>query len=64
MHREGKPEAIELAKDTEEGIDLLLSDVDMPQMSGPNLGLTLTKAGPDLQAMLISGGASGNLLVL
>jgi DNA-binding NtrC family response regulator len=58
------PDAVELAKDTEERIDLLLSDVDMPQMSGPDLGLMLKKTRPDLHVMLMSGGASGNLLVL
>ncbi len=57
-------EAIELAKKTEERIDLLLSDVDMPLMSGPDLGLVLKKDRPDLHVMLMSGGDSGNLLVL
>jgi len=57
------PNAIELAK--EEGrIDMLLSDVDMPEMSGPDLGETLKKSRPDLHVMLMSGGADGNLLVL
>jgi DNA-binding NtrC family response regulator len=56
--------AIELAKQTVGTIDLLLSDVDMPLMSGPVLGQTLKKARPELQVMLMSGGADGNLLVL
>jgi len=56
--------AIEVAKQTEGRIDLLLSDVDMPLMSGPDLGETLKRARPDLHVMLMSGGASGNLLVL
>ena len=56
--------AIELAKETEGRIDLLLSDVDMPLMSGPDLGLMLKKTRPDLRVMLMSGGANGNLLVL
>src|SRR4029077_18395962 len=56
--------AIELAAGTEGRIDLLLSDVDMPQMSGPDLGLILKKARPDLHVMLMSGGENGNLLVL
>jgi DNA-binding NtrC family response regulator len=58
------PDAIELAKDTEGRIDLLLSDIDMPQMSGPDLGLMLKRTRPDLHVMLMSGGATGNLLVL
>jgi len=57
-------EAVELAKGTEARIDLLLSDVDMPSMSGPDLGQTLKKARPSLRVMLMSGGTDGNLLVL
>ena len=57
------PSAIELAEE-DRRIDLLLSDVDMPAMSGPDLGLTLKKSRPDLRVMLMSGGADGNLLVL
>ena len=56
--------AIEVAKQTEGRIDLLLSDVDMPLMSGPDLGEKLKRARPDLHVMLMSGGANGNLLVL
>jgi DNA-binding NtrC family response regulator len=33
-------------------------------MSGPDLGETLKKARPDMHVMLMSGGVSGNLLVL
>jgi DNA-binding NtrC family response regulator len=55
--------AAELAK--EEGrIDMLLSDVDMPGMSGPDLGEIMKKSRPDLHVMLMSGGVEGNLLVL
>jgi DNA-binding NtrC family response regulator len=57
-------EAIELATKTKGRIDLLLSDVDMPKMSGPDLGLWLKKTRPDLHVMLMSGGENGNLLVL
>ena len=56
--------AIELAKETEGRIDLLLSDVDMPLLSGPDLGEALKKVRPDLHVMLMSGGPKGNLLVL
>src|SRR4030095_14430254 len=56
--------AIEVAKETKGRIDLLLSDVDMPLMSGPHLGETLKKNRPDLHVMLMSGGVDGNLLVL
>jgi DNA-binding NtrC family response regulator len=56
-------EAIKLAGETEQKIHLLLSDVDMPQMSGPELGTALKKARPDIRVMLMSGGDCG-LLVL
>ena len=56
--------AVKLAGDTAEKIDLLLSDVDMGEMSGPDLGEILKKSRPDLHVMLMSGGPDGNLLVL
>ncbi|MEO8592453.1 MAG: response regulator [Candidatus Solibacter sp.] len=56
--------AIELVEATAKRIDLLLSDVDMPGMSGPDLGLILKKARPQMHVMLMSGGNNGNLLVL
>src|SRR5688500_15098706 len=56
--------ALKLAGETNEEIDLLLSDVEMPQMSGPDLGEALKKARPHMHVMLMSGGANGNLLVL
>jgi len=60
----GAPRALELAAATSETIDLLLSDVDMPEMSGPALGEMSKKSRPDMHVMLMSGGANGNLLVL
>jgi len=56
--------ALRLAEVTDEKIDLLLSDVEMPQISGPDLGEMMKKTRPDLHVMLMSGGANGNLLVL
>uniref|UniRef100_Q022Z4 Response regulator receiver protein n=1 Tax=Solibacter usitatus (strain Ellin6076) TaxID=234267 RepID=Q022Z4_SOLUE len=58
------PSALKLADETTETIHLLLSDVDMPQMSGPELGEAMKKARPGTHVMLMSGGANGNLLVL
>jgi DNA-binding NtrC family response regulator len=58
------PAAIILAEETSETIDLLLSDVEMPQMSGPDLGEALKKTRPDMHVMLMSGAINGNLLVL
>jgi two-component system cell cycle sensor histidine kinase/response regulator CckA len=56
--------AITLADETDQKIDLLLSDVEMGQMSGPDLGEALKKKRPDLHVMLMSGGNNGHLLVL
>jgi len=56
--------AIKVAQETEMTIDLLLSDVDMPNMSGPDLGQILKKKRPKIHVMLMSGGESGALLVL
>ena len=58
------PDALKLAGKTNGKIDLLLSDVDMVPMSGPDLGETLKKTRLDLHVMLMSGGAKGSLLVL
>ena len=45
-------------------IDLLLADVSLSPMSGPDLGEFLKKKRPDLHVMLMSGNDTGNLLVL
>jgi len=58
------PAAIRLAGENDGVIDLLLSDVDMPGMSGPDLGEALKVTRPQMHVMLMSGGANGNLLVL
>ena len=50
-------DAIRLGKETVGRIDMLLSDVDMPLMSGPDLGQELKKARPDMHVMLMSGGS-------
>ncbi len=55
---------VKLAAQTAEVIDLLLSDVDMPHLSGPDLGQKLKEARPNLRVMLMSGGHNGSLLVL
>ena len=56
--------ALKLAADYPGKIDMLLSDVQMPEMTGPRLGDELKKARPDLHVMFMSGFAGGNLLVL
>src|SRR5690242_10134083 len=45
-------------------IDLLLSDIQMRTMSGPELGIKLKVLRPEMHVMLMSGMANGNLLVL
>ena len=56
--------ALALAAETNEQIHMLLSDVDMADMSGPDLGQALKKKRLDMHVMLMSGGSRGNLLVL
>ncbi len=56
--------ALKLAGETAGTIDLLLSDVEMPEMSGPDLGEALKATRPEIHVMLMSGTANGNLLVL
>jgi hypothetical protein len=58
------PAAIHLADERDGVIDLLLSDVDMQAMSGPDLGERLKRTRPHMHVMLMSGGNNGNLLVL
>jgi two-component system cell cycle sensor histidine kinase/response regulator CckA len=45
-------------------IDLLLSDVMMPDMSGPELALKLKEMRPEMRVMLMSGYDGGEMLVL
>ena len=56
--------ALKVAADYAGKIDLLLSDVQMPGMTGPDLGEILKKSRPDMHLMFMSGFAGGNLLVL
>ena len=56
--------AIKVAARTHQPIQLLLSDVDMRDMSGPDLGEILKDARPEMHAMLMSGQHEGSLLVL
>jgi two-component system, cell cycle sensor histidine kinase and response regulator CckA len=54
-------EALQLVDRTSERIDLLLSDVIMPDMSGPELAAQLRERDPDLRVLFVSG-YSGDIL--
>ena len=66
LEARGATEALTISEQQgDDIIDMLLSDVEMPEMSGPDLGEALKKSRPDMHVMLMSGGGnSGNLLVL
>jgi signal transduction histidine kinase len=55
LQAEGGSQAIEIAKNVETPIELLISDVVMPEMSGSELAAELKKMLPDLKILLISG---------
>jgi len=57
-------QAVELSADYAGKIDLLLSDVQMPGMSGPALGDELKRSRPDIHVMFMSAFTGGSLLVL
>jgi two-component system cell cycle sensor histidine kinase/response regulator CckA len=60
----GPSEATSIAQDHTGTIHLLLSDVEMPGMIGPDLATNLKKLRPTLRVILMSGHADGALLVL
>ena len=60
----GGVDAINLAEETAGEIHLLLCEVDVPQMSGPDLGQALKMTRPDIRVMLMSSQKHGNLLIL
>ena len=56
-------EAVELSGHAK-SIDLLLSDVMMPGISGPDLALKLKESRPEMRVILMSGYPDGAMLVL
>jgi two-component system, cell cycle sensor histidine kinase and response regulator CckA len=47
-------EALRIASEHPDGIDLLVSDVQMPGMGGPDLAMVLRRYGPELRILLVS----------
>jgi DNA-binding NtrC family response regulator len=64
LHAWNADSALKAAAAYPEKIDLLLSDIEMPGMSGPDLGVALKRTRPDIRVMLMSGFPDGNLLLL
>ena len=56
--------AMRVAAEHRGKIDLLLSDIEMPGITGPQLGIDIQKSRPDMHVMLMSGLPGGDLLVL
>ena len=54
--------ALEVARDFDETIDLLVSDVVMPQVTGDELARTLQRERPTLRVLLLSGSADASVL--
>lgn len=50
--------AIHQSRDYQGKIHLLLSDIDMPEMTGIQLGAKIYLERPDIEVMLMSGGAA------
>jgi two-component system cell cycle sensor histidine kinase/response regulator CckA len=57
-------QAIQISLDCPGTIDLLLTDVMMPKMSGPDLATKLLEQRTKLRVMLMTGFAGGDLLIL
>ena len=57
-------DAIKIGAEFSGHIDLLLSDITMAGMSGPDLAVNLTESRPRMRVMFMSGYADGKLLLL
>lgn len=56
-------DALERARDHKGNIDLLLSNVQMPRMTGVELATQLCMERPEMRVLLISGVAAGMLVL-
>jgi len=57
-------EALQLSKDSQFEISLLLSDFQMPGMSGVELATQLTAQRPEIKVLLMSGYPAGMLILI
>ena len=57
------PEALQVAEENPGNIDLLLSDFQMPGMSGVELATALSRTRPDIKVLLMSGFPDGMLVL-
>jgi CheY-like chemotaxis protein len=55
------PEAIRLARRHQGDIDLLVTDVVMPQISGPQLSKQLFQSRPDMKVLFVSGYSANDM---
>jgi two-component system, cell cycle sensor histidine kinase and response regulator CckA len=60
LHADSGGNALKLAADYAGRIDLLLSELQMPEMSGPDLGEALKTTRPGTHVMLMSGFPGGH----
>lgn len=54
-------EALRLSRAYEGTIDVLVSDVKMPNMSGPELARKIVQERPDIRVLLMTGKSSGEV---
>ena len=56
-------EALRIASEHPDGIDLLVSDVQMPGMGGPDLAMVLRRYRPELRILLVSADPQRRLML-
>ena len=61
LSAEGPSEALLMCEHSDEQIDLLLTDVSMPQLSGPELAARFRQSRPQLKVLYMSGHAGDEI---
>ena len=59
---ESGEQALDVARDFDGAIDLLVSDVEMSELTGPELAATLQRVNPSLRVLLTSGTAEATVV--